>query len=427
MNARINNTLILILALILLSSCGNATATESPSPVKPSPTTAITAEPTENPEEYTFYVEPTAEDPMDTPTQPPVISGPEIFFDALEMINQTTGFAIIDYGEIYNRIMRTRDGGWEWTDITPPGAPGTVAEMYFLDLNHGWVAYQSSSGILPVESYTVWRTVDGGENWQPSAPIDMADIAMEGAFPTDFFFLNTQTGWFRASLGGGMNKSYTTIYRTSDGGQTWQRMMDPYTDIEIQSLHKTGMAFSDSSYGWLTRDGKGVEVGIYVQITEDGGATWRSVALPEPTDEPNLFEGSSCGAFYPRLTGQGQGTVVGSCKLYENGEPVIHAYLYSTSDGGMTWTYKNIPPGRLLTFPDDVLVIADRSMHTSPDGGDSWQFLNDVDWYSNTFSFIDPLNGWAFASWKDFSPSLMMTMDGGNIWTSIPLQIIPPL
>ncbi|MCJ7570235.1 MAG: hypothetical protein MUO58_22200 [Anaerolineales bacterium] len=90
--------------------------TEEPSLLESSSTAAIAVAPTETPRENSFYVQPTAGDPaagapMDAPTQPPTMEGQKITFDALEMINLTAGFAIIDHGKVNNRIMRTGDGG----------------------------------------------------------------------------------------------------------------------------------------------------------------------------------------------------------------------------------------------------------------------------------------------------------------------------
>ena len=409
---------LLLLMSILLGACNGAPATETGLPTiedSPLPTEADL----ELPEPAAPALpEPTAPLPTEAPPTPvPTSSAPRLRLNDLFMMSTSRGYAIISYGEATNRVMRTADGGESWIDITPEGAPRTTAELYFIDESRGWVAYRSTSEGLPTNAYTIWRTTDGGESWQTSTPINMADIAMEGINPSGFFFLNAQTGWFRGSLGGGMNKSYPTIYRTQNGGQTWSRMMDPYTDFELLSFSKTGMAFSDSSYGWVTRDSRGVEWGVYVQVTEDGGATWTSIALPEPSDAPGLYEGGGwCGAYYPELTSYGRGSLVSTCEQVEDGETFYRTYLYTTTNGGATWTYQNMPPGELFRFPG-TLVVAGRTIYQSTDGGDNWNRMSTVDFYPGEYSFVDPMNGWVMVTWEDGRQDLMRTRDGGATWT----------
>ena len=415
---------LLIIATLLMGACDGAPATETALPMTEEPPLPTEAD-VELPELATATSPPpTPLPPTDVPpTAEPTSSAPSIRLYDLFMMSTSRGYAIITYGDITNRVMRTTDGGETWIDITPESAPTTTAELYFLDESRGWVAYRSTSEGLPASAYTIWRTIDGGETWLASAPINMSDIAMEGIGPTGFFFLNAQTGWFRASLGGGMNKSYPTIYRTTNGGQSWSRMMDPYTDFELLSFSKTGMVFSDSSYGWVTRDSRGVEWGVYVQVTEDGGATWSSIALPEPTDAPGLYEGGGwCGAYYPELTGYGRGSLVSTCEQVEDGETFYRTYLYTTTNGGATWTYQNMPPGELFRFPG-TLVVAGRTIYQSTDGGENWNRMSTVDFYPGEYSFVDPLHGWAMVTWEDDSRDLMRTTDGGVTWTPTSLTM----
>ncbi|MBN2554948.1 MAG: hypothetical protein JXA97_03325 [Anaerolineales bacterium] len=414
---------ILILILLLMSGCEGAPVMETPSePVEPSPTFLSLPEPTES-SPAAPTEEPAAPLPTVAPAEP-LSEEPRIAFNDLQMIDASTGFAIIDYNESYNQIMRTQDGGSTWIDITPAGTPDTTCHISFFDADHGWAAFRSDPDLNPSSAYTIWRTVDGGETWQTSTPMNMSDIDVEGINPQAFFFLNPQTGWFRAGTGpAGMHKSYITIYRTTNGGQTWTRMMDPYTDTEIYSFPKTGMVFADASYGWITRDSRGVEWGVYVHVTEDGGATWRSIALPEPADAPGLYEGGGwCGAFYPRLAGRGRGSLVVSCEIYEDDESTYQTYLYTTADGGLSWTYLAMPPGELFRFPGS-LVAAGRSVYQSTDGGENWDLMNSVDFYPGSYSFIDPLNGWVFAQWQDQPAALMRTANGGRFWEPIDLTI----
>ena len=78
----------------------------------------------------------------------------------LEMLDENTGFAV---GR-QSTILRTEDGGQNWTEINAPGSLGDrdFRDIYFGEEDRAWIA-----GGIPGEDsvQTLLRSDDGGETW----------------------------------------------------------------------------------------------------------------------------------------------------------------------------------------------------------------------------------------------------------------------
>ncbi|HEX9098927.1 MAG TPA: hypothetical protein VF956_05515, partial [Candidatus Dormibacteraeota bacterium] len=68
-----------------------------------------------------------------------------------KMFSATTGWA---FGP-----MRTTDGGWHWTDVSPPSIPGRTNknEEFFLDASHAWVAETATSSSACIDHVVIFR------------------------------------------------------------------------------------------------------------------------------------------------------------------------------------------------------------------------------------------------------------------------------
>ena len=438
---------ILLTGSILLGSCSEPPPIEETTAAGEEvgqPTAAI-PEPSTSNREYSWNQ--TAAPASPTPTvvpelTPPAVpeptpTRPEIELQHLQMVDVSNGFAQVEHRDQGQRLMRTEDGGNTWMDITPPDGPDADLSYYFYDSTHGWVSYRATSGGFSSETYTIWRTIDGGVTWDRSAPMDLSDIDAEGVYPGTFSFLSPQVGWFQAVVGPhGMSQAPITIYRTMDGGRTWQRIADPYTQSNLTGFSITGMVFTDAAYGWATHDSHGVEAYVNIQITEDGGAHWTNVSLPAPAESPDLFLGGNwCATRYPQLTGRGQGSLVLWCKDYGSEGATFQSYRYTTNDGGASWTYQSIPSGTLFTFSNAFVVAGsliqdseDNSIFVSEDDGRTWTLMGVSAFNPRNLSFVDPLHGWAIGLWADRPRTLMRTTDGGQTWSELDASFIvnPP-
>jgi photosystem II stability/assembly factor-like uncharacterized protein len=100
-------------------------------------------------------------------------------------------------------------------------------------------------------------------------------------------FLNADDGWLMTSPGAGAGQEPLAVYRTTDGGATWARiavtsMQNPSPDGLPDRGNKTGFAFESAEDGWLTGS-TGMTAGSWLYSTSDGGKTWTTRTLSPPS------------------------------------------------------------------------------------------------------------------------------------------------
>jgi photosystem II stability/assembly factor-like uncharacterized protein len=209
------------------------------------------------------------------------------------------------------------------------------------------------------------------------------------------FFLDHNRGWAVGSKG--------TLLKTVDGGLNWKPNTAPTTAI-VRDIF-----FLDEQNGWLV-----CEVNIYelttreqtrafLMKTTDGGENWTRVELKGIDVNSVLVR-----AVFSR---GGRGWSFG-----ENG------LIYSTRDGGETWTSLVSPTRRLLLggfFIDDDrgwIVGAGATIIQTSDGGETW-YQSRLPEVEKTVRFtaawfVDNRIGWAVGS----GGSVYHTTNGGRTW-----------
>lgn len=121
-------------------------------------------------------------------------------------------------------LYRTRNGGRSWrafTEGTHSLAAGSTDTVQFTSPSAGWL-----TAIEPTEPGEVlYRTTDGGTRWRCVAALRSASSRRCPAVLPELgritFASGVTTGW----LGGGPFSS--ALYRTRNGGRSWQRMAIP--------------------------------------------------------------------------------------------------------------------------------------------------------------------------------------------------------
>ncbi|MCJ7586234.1 MAG: hypothetical protein MUO30_15935 [Anaerolineales bacterium] len=369
----------------------------NPTPLSDKPTPQL---PSPTPTEITTPASPTPT--LNGPAIQHLAAGQAIDITYIHMVDVDTGWGIGGLNKASDNIFRTQDGGATWRDITPPQPvppPGVnlVAIGAFLDASIGWVAY-GGQDYPPLPYAYVWYTQDGGTTWQYSA-ID-SSVSPEAFSPWFIDFVDGQHGWLMFYLGAGMSHNYVALFDTTDGGATWTDILDPYTDGGIQSFLKTGMVFVDAQTGWLARDGHGVDPIPHIFRTSDGGGTWERIDLPTPATEPTFYEKWACGTYSPN-TFSAQSVVVAMKCLNVDDFKTEKDYVYSTTDGGSTWqayllpdTYK-MGEGLLFLNPQTGLALG-RKIFRTDNGGQTWMLAGEVFW-DGQFIYMDIGHGWAVA------------------------------
>lgn len=417
-----------------------ATETLPPPPTStltPQPSPTVTLAPTDTPEA------PSPLPPTDTPPSPasPITAGPVITHLSLgqaikitliHMLDSADGWAIGGEEQASDHVFTTTDGGQSWRDVTPPEplpATGQPAALgFFPDANTAWVTYYIQQGITVPATAVVWRTQDGGQSWQSSAPLDLQGLN-ELYYPSDLVFASSQAGWLLVHVGVGMSHDYVVLYRTTDGGQTWTRLIDPYGTSGIQGCQKNGLVFPSDQIGWLTGNCNGVMAGALLFHSVDSGQTWQSVTLPAPAEAPDLFSesGPACGTQSPIFLSPQAGKLIVRCDDFTHDPAVTSFYLYATQDGGVTWTETSSPAGILAFLTEDAGWAFSRTLFHTTDAGETWTKVVTVNW-DGQFSFVSDTLGWAVAraaSDSGTAIALVHTEAGGRVWAEIHPVVAP--
>ena len=198
------------------------------------------------------------------------------------------------------------DLGW---DVTVVDAGQSFRGLDAVDTDTAWV----SGGSSPAGGVgKVYRTTDGGETWQ-----DVSPPGTEGLSLRDVEAQDADTAVV-LSIGPG---EASRIFRTTDGGATWTEAFRNaeedafYNCLDFYPGGRRGLAVSDPV------DGK-----FRIAATDDGGASWEVLpddGMPDSTGEANFSASGDCLVIAGRDAWFGSG---GSA-----------ARVFHSTDRGLTW------------------------------------------------------------------------------------------
>ncbi len=431
---RITLTLLLGFIILSLAACASAGSPISGTSLPPTlpPTQVTTATATISPPTATASPLPPTPTATNVPLDPILHfpSGQEFNVTTIDMIDATTGWAIGGLGNVGDHVLLTTDGGSTWKDVTPPESQAVSGEQktavgFFQDTKNGWVTYAISGGNPIPTQVVVWRTTDGGASWQASQPLDTTGLA-DIYVPSDLQVVAGQDGWLLVHVGVGMMHDYVVLYRTTDAGASWSRIIDPYNDGGIQSCTKNFMLFTDATHGWLTGDCSGVKAGVLLYNTTDAGSTWQPVTLPAPASTPGLYNVESnvaCGSYDPFFFGNNLGHLGVRCIDYTVTPNTYNYFVYTTQDGGSTWTSTTYSGVTLYFFSADTGWALAMKIEQTTDGGKTWKPISDVTWTAK-MDFISEQLGWAVAR-SSSALALVKTDNGGARWTELVPSVGP--
>jgi photosystem II stability/assembly factor-like uncharacterized protein len=270
----------------------------------------------------------------------------------------------------------------------------------------------------------VWKTTDGGVSWkpifddQPTSSIGAVAVA-----PSDpnVVYVGSGEADIRGNVAAGNG-----IYRSTDGGKSWQHVWKQEGQIGRIVVHPKK---ADVAYAAVLGHafGPNPERGVY--RTTDGGKTWKQV----------LKKDADTGAIDFRLDPTNPRIVFAALwqarrrpwELLSGGPG---SGLYRSADGGDTWKSlkgHGLPPGIWGRVGVAVagngktvyaLIEADKGgLFRSDDGGDSWRLVNKHrylrirPWYFGTVH-VDPHNPEVV-----YCPNLFLlkSIDGGKSFTRL--------
>ena len=264
-----------------------------------------------------------------------------------------------------------------WMELEIPESPSRYDDIFFLNENVGWAA--------DGWGYKVYKTIDGGENWQ-------FQFDSEGAYLRNIEFLNENIGF--------LGTLTPNFYKTTDGGENWEAIHIPGVEA-ICGLNAVG---ENTIYG----------CGAYFQPayiikSSDRGENWEFMDMSDYANA--LIEV----LFVDELNGYAGGSD-------ENGGVVL-----KTTDGGLSWTkiYNSNIPGEMvwklqILFSNPNVMFGsvesfeplNGKLIKSIDSGQNWVSRDVPDSYIQGVGFITEDHGWMGGHNSGF----LETFDAGETW-----------
>lgn len=364
--------------------------------------------------------------PTRTPTQAVTTSPttlPNESIGSIQMIDPTTGWAI----GANNRVLRTTDGGASWKDVTPPYAHSAQAAGVledFLSASLAWVAIAPTYGTPP--PLQIFRTTDGGQTWQM--------VLVQSDNVGQITFLNAQDGWILSGIEAAAGPKAVDVFRTTDGGKTWTKVSTASPTYWSPNALPPGaewLAFADASTGWATGSSPVTQF-VWLYVTHDGGSTWHhQTLLPPAQGQGDLFTGPI--TFFNRQDG-----VLLTC--FSAGAN-IYTDIYVTHDGGTIWNSTSLLPFSRCAVAYAFVGASDfidsahgwvldtawtpaattTSLSMTSDGGAHWRKLLTSTNYQDiqALDFVSDTVGWAIGVVTSETSFLLKTVDGGRTWTQV--------
>ncbi|MDD3876725.1 MAG: YCF48-related protein [Bacteroidales bacterium] len=277
-------------------------------------------------------------------------------------------------------IIKTTNGGANWSLACHDTASGVLTSVFFIDQNIGYAA-----GYFGAMTNTVLKTIDGGTTWTRQYYSNSAS-----GFKS-IYFINADTGYI---VGTGI------IIKTTNGGTNWTTQSGNCSSIR-------SVYFLNKDTGYVVGDG-------CISKTTDGGSNWINLNLVDWSDElySVFFVNSEIGYF----VGYGVPTPY-------TGHPVI----YKTIDGGLSKISLNtnisFVPYSAYFFDENTgyVVGSFGTILKTINGGNTWFLQN-----SNTtehlkfIQFTDTITGYIVGN-----NLILKTNNGGITWNKDDIKINP--
>ena len=262
-------------------------------------------------------------------------------------------------------VYRTDDGGvtWRHLGLEATRQIGRI-RVHPLDPDIAWVAALGDAW-GPSEARGVYRTRDGGATWDKVLYRDentgAIDLVLDPKNP-DIIYASMlelrRFPWGFRSAGPG-----TSLFKSIDGGDTWTELTDnPGMPAGLKGRIGVTVSPVQSNRVWAIVDATLGEKGIF--RSDDGGDTWVRV-----NDDANLLQRPW---YYHHIVADPSD---------ENTVFVLNVFLWKSTDGGETFSQVFTPhPDHhdLWIDPEDPMRMingSDGGASVSFDGGLSWSSL----------------------------------------------------
>ncbi len=328
------------------------------------------------------------------------------------------------FGAAHGGVWKTTDAGMNWRNVSDGffefPAVGAL-DVAFSDPN---VIYAGTGEGLQRQFISpgdgVYKSTDGGETWTHVGLRATRHIARLRIHPTnpDIVYVAAMGDMFGPNPDRG-------VYRTTDGGETWERILyrgetTGAVDLTIDPTNpKVIIAALNHhvTYPWDEESG-GPTTGLFK--TTDGGDTWTD--LTRNPGMPKGLIGKMCIAISPARPNRVYAFIEA-----DEGEGGI----YRSDDGGSTWQRTHQDPAKMeipnsynhITAdpqdPDVVYIQPITGLQKSTDAGRTFNYVRMENWDPHAL-WIDPHDSRRMIEGGDGGASV--TLNGGGSWSSLDNQ-----
>lgn len=330
---------------------------------------------------------------------------------------------IIFVGSASGGLWKSESGGMEWTPVFDEQAVASIGAINIYQANPDIIWVGTGEG-NPRNSVTsgggVYRSIDGGKTWQLMGLEKTRNIHRIKIDPTNPDIV--YAGAIGSPWGPHPERG---LYKTTDGGKTWQRIlftnelsgvadmvMDPGNPLKLVVA-----MWEHQRWPWFLKSG-GPGSGLY--LTWDGGRNWKQI-----TDKEGMPKGE-IGRIGLAISAANAKRIYALTECSKNA-------LYRSDDGGFTWsmiTDQNVSNRPFYyheiyadPFDPDRVYNLYSGVSKSEDGGKTFENFNMRGIHPDHHAwYINPRNNNFMIDGND--GGLAITQDRGRTWrfvTNLPL------
>jgi photosystem II stability/assembly factor-like uncharacterized protein len=320
------------------------------------------------------------------------------------------------FGGVGGGVWKSYDAGQTWENLTDNYFGGTIGAVAVAESDPN-VVY-AGEGEQTVRSnvssgWGVWKSTDAGKSWKHIGLRDSRHISRIRIHPK-----NPEVVYVAAMGDLWKSSDMRGVYRSKDGGLTWERILFASKDAGAGDL-----AFDPNNprilYAatWNIRrngyrmDSGGPDSKLWKSV--DGGDTWENLS-----DKPGMPKGIN-GIIGVTVSPKNSNRVWATIENQEGG-------VYRSDDAGKTWSRINQDRALLQrawyycriyadTQNEDIVYNMNVSYGVSKDGGKTF-VLKDAPHGDHHDLWIDPDNNQRMIIADD--GGAQVSNDGGNSWTT---------
>jgi photosystem II stability/assembly factor-like uncharacterized protein len=324
-------------------------------------------------------------------------------------------------GVNHGGVWKTTDYGRTWKPIFDDQPTGSVGDLSVCESQPNVIYVGCGEGLQRPDLSVgdgIYKSTDGGQTW---ANVGLRDAQQIGSVAVDARDANRV---FVAALGHPYGPNAERgVYRTLDGGTTWQRVLYKNEDvgamqvaIDPQNPQNVYAVLWESRQGpWENGAWQGPGSGLFKST--DGGTTWRQLTSGLPTFEQGL---GRIGIGIARSNSQ---------IIYATVDSGSRSGIYRSDDAGESWRLINNAEGRLYSRGNDfgeikphpkdpeTVYIANICSYVSRDGGRTFRPLKGApggDDYHRIWINPERPEIMLFAA----DQGAIVTVNGGESWSS---------